>query len=389
MFTATRKTDDKTWNYLVGNFHTTRSVGLERAQHLQLLAHHNNEELLIAAQKDGQFTQWKPWFTKGHKYKDQAFTWEELQTAYDLHRSILDNEIIVESDYPTYEDNADAARIIGAIIESKGFTPHYYYSGSKSIHIHIFLNKAAFNHIDRYVVDAVKAKYASPTTFRKKFMEWLRTLMVQCWGTGARTFDEQLIRASHLIRAEGSQNKRGFKTFLGYTYRDIPPFPIICNPETGIVAEIGEMQLSSPPCIQEIVEEFLAAQDKKAVKLKEKRKERQLDFFLHGPEVGLKGCVRFMLSDEFKTATDGFQRASFFIANDLKRAEEPNPLGVLLDWNVRMGEHVPEQDLAYRVARANVYDTSHATIHEFLRQIGFSDPDACCTGHADKEERKV
>jgi hypothetical protein len=369
---ATRYDDEKTWDYLIGDYHHTRSLSVDRLQHIRTLLALNHNELKLCLKGIGtdEWTKWHDFYGFPH----------DLALAYDIQRGIIENEVVIESDYPTYEENSNAARIIGAIIEGKGFIPHYYYSGSKSIHIHIYFDWTCMRNIDEYVAHQLLASHSSANVFKKKFMEWLRTLMVGCWGIKARQFDEQLIKASHLIRCEGSKNKRGFKTFIGYTYRDLPPFPIICSPQTGIVAEIGELQLSRPPCVQETIEEYLHSLDKKAAKLKEKRKERALDFFMYGPEDGgaVKGCCQFMLSDEFKTAGDGFQRAMFLLSNELKRKTPDQAPAVLLDWNARMGEKVSELDIMYRLARSGTYDVSHETIHTFLRQLGFKDIDGLC-----------
>jgi hypothetical protein len=380
---ATRYEDNRTWDYLVGDYHHTHSLSVDRLNHIHTLLALNKNELKLCLKGLGsdEWTKWHDYYSFPH----------ELAFAYDIQRGILENEIVIESDYPTYEENADAARIIGAIIESKGYVPHYYYSGSKSVHIHIYFDWTCLLSMDEFVAKQLIEAHTSSNVFKKKFMEWLRTLMVNCWGVKARQFDEQLIKASHLIRCEGSKNKKGFKTFLGHTYRDLPPFPIICSPETGIVAEIGEVRLSHPPCIQETIEEYLHSLDKKAAKLKEKRKERALDFFMYGPEDGgaVKGCCQFMLSDEFKASGDGFQRAMFLLSNELKKKAPDTAHTVLLDWNARMGERVSELDIMYRLARSGTYDVSHETIHTFLRQLGFKDAEERCRAAQASQQRKV
>jgi hypothetical protein len=381
---ATRYQDEQTWDYLIGDYHHNKSLSVERLNHIRALVALNHNELKLCLKGLGvdEWTKWHDFY---------GFP-QDISLAYDIQRGIIENEILIESDDPTYEENSDSARLIGAIIEGKGFIPHYYYSGSKSVHMSVYFDWECLNNLDSFVTKQLIATHSTANIFKKKFIEWLRVLMIRCWGVRARTFDEQLSKATHLIRCEGSMNKKGFKTFLGYTYKDLPPFPIICSPKTGIVAEIGEIRLSQPPCIQEIVEEYLHSLDKKAMKLKEKRKERALDFFMYGPEDNgsIKGCCQFMLSDEFKTSGDGFHRAMFLLCNELKRKTPEQAQAVLLDWNARMGEKVSELDIMYRVNRTESYDVSHETIHTFLKQLGFADPEATCAKLSqDKQQRKV
>ena len=371
---ATAAEDYRSWNYLIGNFHTGRSIALERTEWLRELSWQTGGELKLAL-KDPIDGGW----TKHAEYHKITFN---ISTAYDIHRSILANEAVTETDLPTYEENASAMHALGSIIENKGFVPHYYYSGNKSIHCSTYLDWTVLFDMDKYVQNLVIEKHTSPNVFKKKFMEWLRGMLTSCWGTKALVGDEQLIAGSHLIRAELSRNEFGYKTFLGHTHRDIPPFPIVCNEENGLLPDLGAMILSRPPQIQEIVEEYLASLDKKAVKAKAKRKERALDFFLHGPvdDTKLKGCVQFLLSDEFCKLGDGYRRAMFFLANDVKRAQGANGVSVLLEWNQRCGSPLKEQDIMYIFAREKTYELSHAQIHDFLETLGIHDIGVRCNG---------
>lgn len=423
---ATAQDDPKAWNYLLGDYHHGLSIAVSRYYHLFALAnmaHDAGQEFKIALKDPhtGAWTKWKPFY--GGSYRDPGFSFEELQQAYDIHRSVLENEIVIESDIlckecqritndnkaraqvgleelpkvkgcaDCYAANWDAARIIGAIIESKGFTPHYYYSGSKSIHIHIFIDFRCLLKADPLLQEKVLERFKYRTSFVKAFMGWLRELMISCWHMQVRQFDEQLVRATHLIRCEMSKNKAGYKTFIGYTYKDLSFVPYLCNEENRIYPRIATLfgsgsspaaeagiehpvKLSSPTGVSELLEEFLGDLDKAERKGRNKRKEQTLAAWLN-PELvqhgGVRECIKFMLSDEFKKAGDGYQRAMFFIANELKDGmSEDQQVATLKEWNARMGSPIRDQELEYRVLHVKHYSTSCSMIHAFLGTLGFS-----------------
>ncbi len=285
-----------------------------------------------------------------------------INAAIDVHRSLFSNEIVIESDYPTYEENYQASKIIGGILEHKGFIPHYYYSGNKSIHIHVFLDWVTFFQIEN----------------RKEFIKWLRTKMISCWGVGAREFDTDLIKASHLIRAELSKNEKGFKTFLGYHHKDMSPVPILCNEENRIYPRLAEVRLSSPKCAPDIIEEFeefRKSKDKIRIIQKKNRPLRRFDSY--SGETGVRNCVKAILSDDFKKVNDGFKRGMFILVNELKNVfDDAQARIVANDWNSRMGNPVKQADIDYRF-KTKAYTLTCEYIHKFLGEMGISLVENC------------
>ena len=310
-----------------------------------------------------------------------GFSHDDLQTAVDIHRSVILNEVVIESDYPTYEENYDATRLLGAILEGKGFVPHYYYSGGKSIHVHVYFDWACLGEVDRFLQEKVMGSFRTGKLFRQQFMEWLRALMIRAWDTNVRTFDPQFIKASHLVRAELSRHRCGFKTFLGYTCRDLSFVPYQCTERNGILPDLGTIRLSRPHLPQELIEEFMASRDRAGRLSRLARKEASLWAWIEPEQQGqLKGCVQFLLSDEFRVAKDGFQRAMFILANEVKKYAGPEvALAQLQDWNIRMGSPVRPGELAYRIERTKEYTLTHHAVHEFLQQVcGVADPEETC-----------
>lgn len=382
-FVANKQSNFELWDFIVGDYYNGLDICSDRYYYLYEL---DSMEPIKISIRDPDTNNWTKWneFPQGlinitkSDYGKYSYL---LSTPIDVHRSILSNEIVVESDYPTYEENYQAARIIGQILESKGFEPLYYYSGNKSIHIHIFFDWASLNRLDGLTKDILSKHFkGSILRFKKQFMHWLRTKIISCWGLGIKKFDSDLINASHLIRSEMSRNKLGFKTFIGYTYLDLTPIPYVCNENNRIYPKIGEIRLSYPWKIQDVVEEFIEFLDEKNKITKNKKKNRSLaDFGISHENLVLRGCAKMILSEEFKKAGDGFQRGMFILLNELRRVMGDEQARIIIhDWNSRMGFPIKDQDIDYRF-KTKMYSLSCKYIHSFLKDLGF-DVDKKCKG---------
>jgi len=345
------------------------SIATERYYHIYNLANLNKFDLKLAVMDP--FT--KAWTTWRQFYGENGFKINELRRAYDLHRGVISNEIVAESDYPTYEENYEAIRILGPVLEHKGFTPHYYYSGSKSIHIHLYFNWVCLLECDKVSQEIILNKFKHAYLFKRRFLEWLRHKIITCWDMRMREFDTDLIRSTHLIRAEMSKNKLGYKTFLGYTYKDVSFIPRICNEENRIYPTLGKIKLSNPHSPQELIDEFLLELDTKNRIKKIKKKEASLRQWINPiSETELRPEIKFILSDEFKKAGDGFKRGMFFLANELKRIYGPQQAIIILkDWNNRMDNPIREQEMQYRM-NTKTYTLTTKSIKLFLSSLGFN-----------------
>jgi len=304
---ATKDKDWKSWDYIVGDYVKTSECDKElfslstwRDEHLNTLNSWSKHSMKIAI-KDPVTGAWTKWKSIGD--------FHNLKLAYDIHRTILPNEIIAESDYPTYEENWEASKILGRIVEDKGFIPHYYYSGSKSIHMHLYFDWTCLYEIDEFLKDKLLEFFKYGSFFKRKFIRFLREKVLSCWDTNIRVFDP-IVSPKHLIRSALSRNKLGFKTFLGYSYKDLSFVPYICNEENRIYPKIanafkGEVKLSRPFDIQSLVEEFLDGLNKQIRVGKVKRRSASLMQFFG--EDKLPGCVEFMLSEDFASVGDGYK----------------------------------------------------------------------------------
>ena len=139
MFTANPNEDWSSWDYIQGDLHgECGSIAVKRFQLIRKY-HWQQPDLKLALRTiDNKWTKWLTY---------DEFKLDQLMNAYEIHRGLLDNEIVIESDYPTYDENYEAVRFLGTMLEAKGYIPHYFYSGSKSIHIHLFIDYTMFTKI--------------------------------------------------------------------------------------------------------------------------------------------------------------------------------------------------------------------------------------------------
>ena len=380
-FIAEYEKDFETWDYIHGDVYHGMSISCDRYYYLWDL---DCENSLKIALRDPSNDFWSKWVAfPGPLWHDEKGDYgvksSGLTAAIDVHRSVLPNEIIIESDYPTYEENYDAAKIIGKIIEGKGFQPLYYYSGNKSVHVHVFFDWNCLKELNEIIQDQLRVMFKdSKLRFKRKFMEWLRTKMITCWDTNAKKFDTDLIKASHLIRCELSKNKQGYKTFLGYSYKDMSFVPYICNEQNRIYPKLGKIKLSSPKDIQGLIEEFVEEiRVKKKSERIRKRNRTLVDWGIELPPEKLRECVKAILSDDFKNAGDGFKRGMFILLNELRSVFGDSQARIVInDWNARMNFPVKEAEIEYRFKLKN-YSLTCDYIHNFLKEVGIDILEKC------------
>lgn len=361
-FYATARQNWKQWDFLIGN--SDMSISVSRYKHL-LLLNNISENMLKIAIKDIHTDQWTTW---RNFIGSKTFLFEQLSTALDIHRSTLPEELVIESDYPTYEENYDAARVIGTILEQKGFQPLYYYSGNKSIHIHLYFAFTSLLNLDLSVQNQLMDLFKTKSRFIKVFMGWLGNKICTCWDTDIRQFDEQAIMATHLIRSELSRNKLGYKTYIGDTYKDISMIPYICNEQNRIYPKVGQIKYSAPYSIQDIIEEFLIDRQQQTKTRNRRAKEKTLNHWLE-PIPHIRPSVKKILNDNFEFVADGKKRGFFILINELKRVYDPAQVKIIVDdWNNRMGHPIRNAEIKYKLTD-KIYHLSDRYIDSFLQSV--------------------
>jgi len=369
-FIADSKTDSKLWEYIVGDFNLKDdyegiydrfhgcSIPLMRYYYFEEQFANKNDNFSISL-RDIENNRWTKW----ERFPSKLLYRGNITPAVDVHRSVMPNEIVIESDYPEYIENYKAAQLIGEIIEKKGFKPHYYYSGNKSVHVHVYIDDLFLSQV--------------PGNSKENFMQWIREKMISCWDTNLKQFDRDLINPRHLIRAELSKNKKGYKTFLGYTFKDLSPIPIICNEQNRIYPRLAKIKQSFPSDPIGLIDEFFADSEKNRQIALKKKKTRTRTYIKEDYMNKVRVCVGLILDDEFKSVGDGFSRAMFIIVNELRRIHNDEKAKELVhDWNNRMNNPIREADIDYRF-KLRSYNLSCKYIHEFLKEIGIDASKKC------------
>ncbi len=381
-FIAQEYDNFEVWDYITGDYYKGMCIASDRYQYLLEMNYKNALKISLRDPVSDYWTKWIGFPGLLWEYQPDSFggdKYSRLTAAIDVHRSVLGNEIIIESDYKTYEENHDASKIIGKIIEEKGFQPLYYYSGNKSIHIHVFFDWNCLKKLDPIIQDQLKVIFRdSKLRFKRKFIEWLRAKMISCWDTNLKKFDTDLIKATHLIRCELSKNKKGYKTFLGYSYKDMSFVPYICNEENRIYPQLGKIKLSSPSKIQELVEEFIEnIRLKKKSEMARKKNKSLGNWGVKISPEKLRECVKAILSDDFKKVNDGLQRGMFILLNELRRVFGDSQARIVIsDWNFKMDFPVKDSDIEYRFKK-KTYTLSCSYIHKFLEEVGIDISEKC------------
>ena len=378
-FYANPAQNHKQWDYITGN--NKMSIMTSRYYYLQEINNENPIKISVRDPESNQWTKWKkfPGDLREIVYNKYMGQKCQLSVPLDVHRSMLPNEIVIESDYPTYQQNFEAAQMAGRIFENKGFSPLYYYSGNKSIHIHIFFNwKSLYILAPKLKKKLYDIYRENIPKFKTEFIEWLRARMISCWDTNVKEFDKDMIKATHLIRCELSKNKQGYKTFIGYSYKDLSFIPYVCNEDNKIYPELGEQRLSSPPNIMEILEEFAEDTEKKIILKKAKRRSKRNDFPLLSDTPGhLRGCVRAILSNDFFDAKEGSKRGLFILISETRRCMDTFSARIVVnDWNSRLDKPFPQKEIDVRFSN-KLYTLPCTYIHSFLEEVGITLPIKC------------
>lgn len=377
--------DSLLWKYMIGDYSRGTSIMVDRWYYLFNMSIKQKKPMKLAFRDidTDHWTKWLPFpgldgmLINYRERRDSDSELRGLLPAIDVHRSILPYEIIVESDYPTYKENFKASKIVGQMIENRGFIPHYYFSGNRSVHIQVYFSWDCFKKVDRSLANKLKQRYGgNREMFHADFISWLRGQMISCWDTKVRDFDEELIRASHLIRCELSRNSLGFKTFLGYSHKDMSSIANVCNENNGIYPEIGEIVMSNPTDPQQLVEEFSKDLDAKIVERKISRRRKAIQWKNRGPEE-IRPCVKMILSDEFKSKNDGRKRGMFILVNELKRIVGKEQAKIIVyEWNDGLLCSLPRRDINYRLDQKD-YTLTCTFIHSLLKELGIELSEKC------------
>ena len=348
--------------YLFDDFNGNESVAVARYHHLRSLAAIDPTMRLSFKDANGVWSKWVPFV---------GIDPRRIMYAHEIHRSLLYCEVVAESDLKLFEDNVKSMRIVGKIMADRGLRAQYYYSGGKSIHAHMLFDFTSFLECENSLQERVRLLFPSKSLFIKTFMTWLRTRIITAWGTKAAATDENLISASHLIRAEYSAGKYGYKTFITNDYSNLPLFPPLCNILNNDRPRASEIVFCRPTCPDALLEEFLVHCE--ATDNTKNTVNYSLSRWSHGGQRKMSPGIVFLLSDVLSSVNDGYKRALFLISNELRREGKnvDEIKNIVIDWNNRIGGRLRPTEIEYACTRTELYTVSDAYIDAFIQSLGY------------------
>ncbi len=160
----------------------------------------------------------------GKDYLEAAFT----EKTYN-HRLVFSNEFVAEFDYPDYQTNAEATRIMTQFF-NRAQIPHTLgYTGGKSIHAHVFMEMGEVTPSDKtterlnkigfqswWARNWIVGKYLFPVLDQIDAKFWLKQK--------TSGLDKSMLNKSKLVREFGAvHEKTGFRKTWLQTIPDEPP----------------------------------------------------------------------------------------------------------------------------------------------------------------------
>jgi hypothetical protein len=154
--------------------------------------------------------------------------------------------------------------------------------------------------------------------------------------------------------------------------------PYVCNEINRIYPSIGDIRLSKPHNMHDLVEEFIRDVESSTKIKRLKHKNMGLHEWLNPGE--LRGCIKYILGDDFKKFSDGYRRAAFILSNEIKKTLGAEQAVILVnEWNAKLGFPLTDKELMV-ILNNKVYSLSCDYVHKFLKSLGCNDIDEKCDG---------
>ena len=237
------------------------------------------------------------------------------------HRTILDNEVVIEFDNDDVQRNLVNAELVTKKLIKGKIKYSMWSSGNKSFHVHCF----------------IKANVGNMSMIKKAFMRWATQ--------GLDDKPDMQLATNHLIRAEyGVHEKTGkFKTRI----RESANYPLLCD------------------LPKEVWESYLGEKEKYV-----KRRMTQATSDISESEVVKKLLDTTYIQDELK---DGRERIVFCLANVLcVKYEKQELIDLLWNWYTYAGgKDLSFYQVKYKIDRAyrDRYTITERYLNELLEDI--------------------
>lgn len=243
------------------------------------------------------------------------------------HRSILPNEVVLDLDAATEDENFSTLKKLSSRFVELGVKHSVWTTGGKGYHIHTFWS--GMDHV------------AEPRCLKEKLFEWLTQ------GINGK-FDRQLL-GNHMVRLEGGKYEKAyprevFKHMVGrerdhFVENDIPEFIW-----KDYRAEVLSYALRSLKPRQDV------------------------------PKGSMPECVKYLLSEKFKEHRDGGQRAVFVLANWYHKMPDEELFALLKTFSqYNLREPLLDREIMSQIKRAKNHTGRRCGCrfrHSLLCEIG-------------------
>lgn len=262
-------------------------------------------------------------------WRDRCFYLDEKynpNTPYN-HRSVLNNEVIIEYDNDDPEENKRLIKEVAKRLDKDGMKYSLWSSGNKSIHLHIFID--------------IKEAHSIPL---------LKKTFIRYYTKDLPLPDLQVCAPNHLIRAEfGIHEKTGKAKERIYSSAGYP-----------VVNEVPAK-----------IWDFYSENRRESLARRIVRNDSEL--------TALKGFKYIVTAHEFREAEDGRERALFMLIHVLKpqyKDRKEDLIKFLQEWyryssGHKLTEKQIEQKVNYHWNR--VYSISENYLNELLESIKRTD----------------
>lgn len=254
-----------------------------------------------------------------HMYLGPKFS---ARTPYN-HRSMLDNEVVIEFDCGTVEENREYANKVTNRLLRDGFKYAKWYSGGKSTHVHIIIDPKQCPNVPL-----------------------LKSCLMRYYSKGLPTPDLRLTSKNHLIRAEyGLHEKTGKKKTLISKSKEYPA-----------ISEVPDA-----------VWNFYGQERERLLKRK---------LTLTTKDLSQHKAVKFLMdsTNVREVVKDGRFRIMFLLTSVLKDVMEPKELEqFIVDWyrysgGVKMTEKKVRENVTYILEKG--YVVTESTILNYCEELG-------------------
>ncbi len=345
-------------------YEENQSVGFHRLWFLDVLA--QTTDFMVSLQsKEGYFTKRESWSSMHH---------EKQLNAYTIHRTLLNNEFVLDFDEPEYYQNVYSFKVVYSLLHKLGYVPYIYFSGNKGLHAHFYLDyKILADKLDMKLQKRIVRHFARKETFIKRLTAFIVKKLQYIFPSYG--IDGSLVHTNHLIRSEASLNKLGFKTFLGHTPEDVPSIAPIYNQENGVYPKLpfhhycysdAKIKYSVPVDLVKLCEEFVLTKNIGV----EKEETRSLkDFMLPvSTTEKSKPCIQFFESPAFSQCSEGRKRALFVLASHYY--DNPDQVRILRDWNTNILSGYLRDDTILAAARSTTGKVGCRYVTSLLHSLG-------------------